>query len=971
VSPDGFANHGKLKAHADAYLDKREMSVDELLGKIDNLIELGEAVDVGDFSLEEVIDDSPIPVEVESDSDFLIEDAAPFAAEQSEEFAEQGTQMSTMPADALLDKETDDAFAALTSGFGEELFESEATGTPAATPTATPEPTLAPVAAAVADEPVVSVEEPAAAEPEFALEAAMPDDAAPVLLQDVVEDVADVELEAVADIDVAIESLDVEEVDAPAAVAPRRAAPITAPPPAVEPRRAAPITAPPSEPSILVPKPATIPPPLATATPRTPTMPPPMLAPVTASGIVPVASPRAATVLEEAVAELPLRPKNTTGVRSFVNTPTVIDAAVAREPRATAAPSLDLGLDEVAADANREQSQVADRRSLKRTHDLEMRIRQLESEVQRASAHNEHESGTVQELVRMRQEVAAKEQEAKALRDRMLVLEHAKTAAETKNGQLEQRLFELMENDKASNQAEQRVVELEQALAAGAAQLAQLQAQRVADGAATASQAQQMLAEHHDALQAANAASQQHATALAQAQAALAEAQQQSQHYAAELAAAQQTHEQHQVALTGSAEAHQQALADAATAHAEIQQLREAHAALQASHVAALAEAQQAQRAEFERTAEQQAERLRAEHTQAIAALQQQLADVTSHHEAAQRAIAVHVADQTGLKQNHASELSKLQGLLSQHEDSGKDLRDQVAEAQQQSEQANQTIAALRGELSNKVAELQQAVSEAQSVAVGAQAAAVEHAVAAAAQAHAADREQALADAAKAHAAEQAHALADAAKAHAAEQAHALADAAKAHAADREQALAAAADRHTTDRERAVTDAVANAVAAQKAEAGKLLVEADQRHQAELQRAVAEAVEQVRTTASADLARVTVAAATETAELRAGLASARDRHKELDVKIALLQQQVATLQESQRTAATAAAEHSQRVEQLRSEIVTLESENTGYQEQVLKAYQKIKNDEALVARAKKAMAIALTVLDDTNKPAET
>ena len=48
---------------------------------------------------------------------------------------------------------------------------------------------------------------------------------------------------------------------------------------------------------------------------------------------VPVASPRAATVLEENVGELPLRPKNTTGVRSFVNTPTVIDAAVAREPQ--------------------------------------------------------------------------------------------------------------------------------------------------------------------------------------------------------------------------------------------------------------------------------------------------------------------------------------------------------------------------------------------------------------------------------------------------------------------------------------------------------------------------------------------------------------------------------------------------------------------------------------------------------------
>jgi hypothetical protein len=35
---------------------------------------------------------------------------------------------------------------------------------------------------------------------------------------------------------------------------------------------------------------------------------------------------------------------------------------------------------------------------------------------------------------------------------------------------------------------------------------------------------------------------------------------------------------------------------------------------------------------------------------------------------------------------------------------------------------------------------------------------------------------------------------------------------------------------------------------------------------------------------------------------------------------------------------------------------------------VLRAYQKIKADEAMVARAKKAMAIALTVLDEPANP---
>ena len=35
---------------------------------------------------------------------------------------------------------------------------------------------------------------------------------------------------------------------------------------------------------------------------------------------------------------------------------------------------------------------------------------------------------------------------------------------------------------------------------------------------------------------------------------------------------------------------------------------------------------------------------------------------------------------------------------------------------------------------------------------------------------------------------------------------------------------------------------------------------------------------------------------------------------------------------------------------------------------MLRAYQKIKADEAMVARARKAMAIALTVLDEEGNP---
>jgi len=62
------------------------------------------------------------------------------------------------------------------------------------------------------------------------------------------------------------------------------------------------------------------------------------------------------------------------------------------------------------------------------------------------------------------------------------------------------------------------------------------------------------------------------------------------------------------------------------------------------------------------------------------------------------------------------------------------------------------------------------------------------------------------------------------------------------------------------------------------------------------------------------------------------------------------------------------AARDQRIAELGTQIDELEGENSTYQEQVLKAYQKIKTDEATVARAKKALAIALTTLDDTPKP---
>ncbi|HKE19085.1 MAG TPA: hypothetical protein VKB80_29625, partial [Kofleriaceae bacterium] len=62
-------------------------------------------------------------------------------------------------------------------------------------------------------------------------------------------------------------------------------------------------------------------------------------------------------------------------------------------------------------------------------------------------------------------------------------------------------------------------------------------------------------------------------------------------------------------------------------------------------------------------------------------------------------------------------------------------------------------------------------------------------------------------------------------------------------------------------------------------------------------------------------------------------------------------------------------ERDARIAALRQEGEELERQNAGYQEQVLRAFQKIRADEATVARAKKAMAIALTLLDDAEQAA--
>lgn len=102
----------------------------------------------------------------------------------------------------------------------------------------------------------------------------------------------------------------------------------------------------------------------------------------------------------------------------------------------------------------------------------------------------------------------------------------------------------------------------------------------------------------------------------------------------------------------------------------------------------------------------------------------------------------------------------------------------------------------------------------------------------------------------------------------------------------------------------------------------------------------------------------------EIAELQTALAGARAAIVGLegDVQthtgtIAQREQAIAGLQ-------TVVSDREAAITSLKRDIEDLETQATQFQEQILKAYNKIKSDEATVAKAKKAMAIALTLLDE-------
>lgn len=190
-------------------------------------------------------------------------------------------------------------------------------------------------------------------------------------------------------------------------------------------------------------------------------------------------------------------------------------------------------------------------------------------------------------------------------------------------------------------------------------------------------------------------------------------------------------------------------------------------------------------------------------------------------------------------------------------------------------------------------------------------------------------------------------------------------DAAARHAAEREemqQASASAIGELEAKHERAI--AVING------EALKAKAIADAEHGKQIAALEAEATRKLRELEETH-ARTVSDLVGERDELKKGLSGARDSLKRSESELASAVQTIADRNADLRAHAAAIAERDQRIAELRAEIESLEGENTNYQEQVLRAYQKIKTDEAMVARARKAMAIALTVLDDQGNPTPT
>ncbi|MCE9580677.1 MAG: response regulator, partial [Deltaproteobacteria bacterium] len=644
VTADGFANHRKLKVHADEYLDKRTLSAYELIGRMDNLIGLGELMSDADLSIPVEVEDLPLDL---ADDDMVVDEIDGDAVELDEvgDFNEDANKTSLgapQMVDALIEAETDAAFDALT--FGEEAI------APIQVSPVEPEPIAAPLPGA---EPAPLAEPEAESEAELPVEIELPDAPADPAAHEVMPDFA-VEPEP--------EVLPEIAMSEPELVLPEHADGLPEPelePFALDAVDAAEVAEPESAPAAIALEPSEgVPEAIGAAAEPAPEL----------EGMVPEPIDHFEELdLEPEPPSLPdiVPPPEPIAARSAMRaadatTPPPL-AAIEPEP-ARAEPEFDLGLDEVAARADAEQSGVHDRRTLQRVHVLERDNARLKAELDKAKQDAQKPVSREREFLGLREVINSKDKEILELRDevgmkdrqildsreKLRQLQHAKTALEGKNLELEGRLVGDSEKaetaESARKTAEREAAELGQRLARAEAKAkadAEAAAKAIATERATRTELEKRLTDEVAALR----------TSLDQA----------SRATRTEVAAL--------------AASHTEALA---RAEAEAERLRnEAIAALRkeldASHGAAVAAiATDQQRAQAERDAQAQAERdaLIAAHTQALAEL---TARVERERDAiATRAVAEVNAARTEREQAiarlEAERAAELAALAEQHE---------------------------------------------------------------------------------------------------------------------------------------------------------------------------------------------------------------------------------------------------------------------------------------------------------------
>jgi len=574
----------------------------------------------------------------------------------------------------------------------------------------------------------------------------------------------------------------------------------------------------------------------------------------------------------------------------------------------------DLGLDRVAEMATEDASGVTDRKSLQKIFALEKENARLKSELEQAKAGAPAAAGEAggfsreREFLNLREVINKKEREVLHLQDDLAGKERQILDGKDRIRQLEHAKASA---DSKNLQLEQHLLELQESRAAADA-----------DKTAAAARAEQQTAR------------------VATLEAELTELRQQSTGRIEEL----------ERRLAAEAERAARELADSRTTHAaEIDKLTSEHAdaaeQLRSERVAALAGAesdarsklQEAERshaaalAELKRTVEGQRDAalaaLRDEHAAKVDALEKAHAAVVEERENEQAATIAALVKQAD-DDRVALEQARAAALADAEERHRKALGERDAAHRTELQKLEDQHA---GQLVRVDREKQTAITAAQK--------AKDEAIAAAQQAN----HEAVAAAKAAHD-------------------QALAEV----QADREQALAAAA----SDKEQTVASLVARhqsamadaRVAAEGKLKATLAAAADERAASE--NSLQERFEHDKATMEQAHAEVVAALEEQRVDLDRGLTGARERIASLERTVAERDARIAAGEQAIAAHLAAIEDRDRKIATLKKELGELEEQNAGYQEQILKAYQKIKTDEATTLRAKKAIAIALTLLDE-------